>query len=92
MPNMSDILKGKLTMKTTEMETLYDLGQKMIESLEKEKIQAGDVVAIDKSSGKVTKLGRSFARSRDYDAMGKRIPRAILQFKIGYNIIRMSSI
>lgn len=58
-------------MKTTEMETLYDLGQKMIESLEKEKVQAGDVVAIDKSSGKVTKLGRSFARSRDYDAMGE---------------------
>ncbi|GMH39116.1 hypothetical protein BSKO_07014 [Bryopsis sp. KO-2023] len=61
---------GKLTMKTTEMETLFDLGQKMIESLEKERVQAGDVVAIDKASGKVTKLGRSFARSRDYDAMG----------------------
>lgn len=57
-------------MKTTEMETLYDLGAKMIESLEKERVQAGDVVAIDKASGKVTKLGRSFARSRDYDAMG----------------------
>ena len=33
-------------------------------------VTAGDVVAIDKASGKVTKLGRSFARSRDYDAMG----------------------
>ena len=38
-------------MKTTEMETLYDLGQKMIESLQKERVQAGDVVAIDKASG-----------------------------------------
>jgi len=61
---------GKLTLKTTEMETVYDLGQKMIESLNKEKCSAGDVVAIDKASGRITKLGRSFARSRDYDAMG----------------------
>lgn len=31
---------------------------------------AGDVISIDKSSGKITKMGRSYARSRDYDAMG----------------------
>lgn len=52
------------------METVYDLGMKMIEALTKEKVLAGDVIAIDKTSGKVTKLGRSFAQSRDYDAMG----------------------
>ena len=52
------------------METIYDLGNKMIDALSKEKVTAGDVIAIDKTSGKVTKLGRSFARSRDYDAMG----------------------
>ncbi|KAJ3333707.1 RuvB-like 2 [Blyttiomyces sp. JEL0837] len=61
---------GKLTLKTTEMETIYDLGQKMIESLTKEKATAGDVIAIDKATGKITKLGRSFTRARDYDAMG----------------------
>ncbi|KAH9305068.1 hypothetical protein KI387_009472, partial [Taxus chinensis] len=61
---------GKLTLKTTEMETVYELGSKMIEGLNKEKVQSGDVVAIDKASGKITKLGRSFARSRDYDAVG----------------------
>jgi RuvB-like protein 2 len=61
---------GKLTLKTTEMETIYDLGHKMIETLQKEKVQAGDVITIDKASGKITKLGRSFARSSDYDAMG----------------------
>ena len=27
-------------------------------------------MTIDKASGKITKLGRSFTRSRDYDAMG----------------------
>ena len=52
------------------METIYDLGNKMIDALSKEKVTAGDVISIDKTSGKVTKLGRSFARSRDYDAMG----------------------
>lgn len=61
---------GKLTLKTTDMETVYDLGTKMIDSLQKEKVTSGDVITIDKATGKISKLGRSFARSRDYDAMG----------------------
>lgn len=32
------------------METVYDLGQKMIDSLTKEKVSAGDVVSIDKGT------------------------------------------
>ena len=52
------------------METIYDMGTKMIDSMTKERVIAGDVISIDKSSGKITKLGRSYARSRDYDAMG----------------------
>jgi RuvB-like protein 2 len=35
---------GKLTLKSTEMETVYDLGQKMIESMTKEKVSAGLVL------------------------------------------------
>ena len=61
---------GRLTLCTTEMETVYDLGAKMIESLQKESVTAGDVITIDKASGKISKLGRSFTKSRDYDAMG----------------------
>lgn len=61
---------GRMTLKTTEMETIYDLGSKMIDAIEKEGITAGDVISIDKSTGKISKIGRSFARSRDYDAMG----------------------
>lgn len=81
-------------MRTTDMETVYDLGNKMIEALLKEKVNhtflkqlfsvssyifvvnlyykvlAGDVVTIDVASGKVNKIGRSFTRSRDYDASG----------------------
>lgn len=61
---------GRLTIKTTDMETVYDLGHKMIDALAKEKVLAGDVITIDKAAGRITKLGRSFSRSRDYDAMG----------------------
>ena len=62
--------QGKLTIKTTDMETIYDMGTKMIDSMSKERVMAGDVISIDKSSGRITKLGRSYTRSRDYDAMG----------------------
>merc|ERR1712178_229040 len=61
---------GRLTLCTTEMETVYDLGAKMIESLQKESVTAGDVITIDKATGRISKLGRSFTRSRDFDAMG----------------------
>jgi RuvB-like protein 2 len=60
---------GRLTLCTTEMETIYDLGSKMIDMLRSEKVSAGDVIRIDKASGKISKLGRSFSRSRDYDAV-----------------------
>merc|ERR1712010_23101 len=63
---------GKMTLKSTEMETMYDLGSKMIETIQKENITAGDVIIIDKASGKISKLGRSFTRSQDYDAMGSQ--------------------
>jgi RuvB-like protein 2 len=62
--------QGKLTIKTTDMESVYDMGSKMIDSMTKERVMAGDIISIDKSSGKISKLGRSYAKSRDYDAMG----------------------
>ncbi|XP_073966254.1 ruvB-like helicase 2 rept [Choristoneura fumiferana] len=63
---------GRLTLKTTDMETNYDMGAKMVDSMLKEKVQAGDVITIDKATGKINKLGRSFARARDYDATGQQ--------------------
>jgi RuvB-like protein 2 len=62
--------KGRLTIKTTDMETVYELGQRMVEALNKERIQPGDVISIDKANGRISKLGRSYARARDFDAMG----------------------
>lgn len=63
---------GRLTLCTTEMETVYDLGTKMIEGLVAEKVTAGDVITIDKATGRINKLGRSFTHARDYDAMGSQ--------------------
>lgn len=55
------------------METVYDLGAKMIDQLQSEKIVAGDVITIDKASSKISKLGRSFARASDFDATGPQM-------------------
>lgn len=64
---------GKLVLKTTDMETLYDLGQKMIDALMREHVSAGDVISIDKASGRVTRLGRSFGKMRDYEVTGPNV-------------------
>lgn len=64
---------GKLTIKTTQMETTYELGQKMIDSLVKEKVQSGDVISLDKSTGKITRLGRSYSRVHDFEVMPPNI-------------------
>ena len=40
----------------SEMETVYDLGTKMMESVIKEKVQEGDVITIDKTTVQVGKL------------------------------------
>lgn len=58
-----------MTLKTTDMETTYDLGNKIIESFLKEKVQCGDIISIDKSSGHICRLGRSFTRAREYDTI-----------------------
>jgi len=61
---------GKMTLKTTDMEAVFDLGTKLIEAFQKEKVQAKDVITIDKATGRVTRLGKSLASTGDYDAMG----------------------
>lgn len=65
--------KGRLTIKTTDMETVYELGERMVEALSRERVQPGDVVTIDKANGRITKTGRSYARARDFDALGGEV-------------------
>lgn len=62
--------RGKITLKTMAMEAVFDLGQKMIDNVVREKVQAGDIISLDKSTGKIMKLGRSMTHSHDFDAMG----------------------
>lgn len=64
---------GKLIMKMSDMEIVYDLGMKMIDVISKVKVNVGDVINIDKASGRIMKIGWSFSRSRDYDVMGVMI-------------------
>lgn len=64
---------GKITIRTTDMEGSFELGARMISSLRKERIGAGDVVTIDKATGKITKLGRSFGKAREFDASGAEV-------------------
>jgi RuvB-like protein 2 len=70
---LSSSKTGKITMKTTDMETVYELGHKMIDALVKEKIKSKDIITIDKGTGKVTKLGKSLSSSSDYDAAGSTV-------------------
>ena len=64
---------GSLSLKTTDMETEFDLGAKMIEALQKEKISVGDVITIDKANGRISKIGRSFSKSKDFDATSQNV-------------------
>jgi len=64
---------GKITLKTTDMEAIFDVGSKMVETIIKDRITAGDVIRIDRSNGTIERLGRSSNRSRDFDVTSSSI-------------------
>lgn len=43
-----------------------------------------DVITIDKASGRITRLGRSFTRARDYDAMGSDVSSRLKRITKGW--------
>ena len=61
---------GKIVLKTTDMEAQYDIGPKMIEMLNKESVIVGDIISIDKLTGRVTKLGRSMQQGQELQILG----------------------
>lgn len=63
---------GRITLKTTDMEAVFELGERMIRNLNAEDVTPGDVISINKASNKATKLGRSLSRSKDYDSIGPK--------------------
>eukprot|EP00770_Monocercomonoides_exilis_P015604 MONOS_15554.1-p1 / transcript=MONOS_15554.1 / gene=MONOS_15554 / organism=Monocercomonoides_exilis_PA203 / gene_product=ruvB-like 2 / transcript_product=ruvB-like 2 / location=Mono_scaffold01269:10341-13162(+) / protein_length=242 / sequence_SO=supercontig / SO=protein_coding / is_pseudo=false len=82
---------GRMILKTTDMETQFDLGNKMIEQLTKEKVEAGDIISIDKSTGRITKLGRSITRSRDFDALSANEEKTSQALRVRYDSERIFS-
>jgi len=72
-PTKHGVKSGKLTIKTTDMETMFDLGMKMIEVLEREKVLNGDIIVIEKASGKITRLGRSLSQFNTVDTISSSL-------------------
>ncbi|CAD5229515.1 unnamed protein product [Bursaphelenchus okinawaensis] len=64
---------GRIALKTTDMEAVYELGAKLIDVIFKERISAGDVIQIQRAAGKITKLGRSLNKQKDFDAVGASV-------------------
>jgi RuvB-like protein 2 len=64
---------GTITLKTTDMESIYDLGPRMIDQITRLQIQEGDVISIDISTGNLSKLGRSFSHAQDFDTNGPQL-------------------
>lgn len=65
-----DIKVDRICLKTVDMESEFTVGRKMIGELLKEKIVVGDVIRFVKETGKVRKLGKSFVKAEEYDALG----------------------
>lgn len=63
---------GEIILKTLDMESSFDIGAKMIEQLTKEAVTVGDIISIDKITGRLTKVGRSFSCAEKFDAMGSQ--------------------
>ncbi|KAI5191800.1 RuvB-like protein 2 [Nematocida sp. AWRm77] len=61
---------GKITLKTIDTEGVFTLGDKMIQSLYMERVEPGDIVRINKTTGVVKKLGRSAVKAKEYESIG----------------------
>ncbi|OAG31798.1 RuvB-like protein 2 [Nematocida displodere] len=61
---------GSITLKTTETEGVFTLGEKMVQNLYQERVEAGDVIRVNKTTGVIKKLGRSLSKAKDYESIG----------------------
>lgn len=53
----------KLTLKTTDMESVFEIGEKMFVEMKSERVEVGDVIRLNKTTGKFRKIGRSMLRT-----------------------------
>ena len=49
------------------------------------------MITIDKATGKITRLGRSFTRARDYDAMGPQVVVMVIVYLITLSLDQVCS-
>ncbi|KAI5159585.1 RuvB-like protein 2 [Nematocida ausubeli] len=63
-------ISGRVILKTTEMEAAYTFGAGIIQAMNTEKVEIGDIVTVNKSTGMVRKKGRSLSQNRDQEAIG----------------------
>ncbi|EQB61146.1 transcriptional regulator [Vairimorpha apis BRL 01] len=52
----------KLTLKTLDMESIFDIGEQMLLQIQKERITVGDIIRIVKERGNIIKIGISSSR------------------------------
>lgn len=62
----------RVVLKTVDMESSFEIGEKMREEFDKEKVAAGDVVRIVRERGRVYKVGTSSVRRSDVVGMDTR--------------------
>lgn len=58
---------GTITLKTTDMESVFNIGHRLSEQIKRLNIQDGDVISLDLGTDFITKLGVSFSRIDEYD-------------------------
>lgn len=61
---------GKIILKTTDTEGVFTLGEQMIHHLYEEKVETGDIVRVNKTTGTLRKIGRSASKAKDVDLIG----------------------
>ncbi|KAI5185622.1 RuvB-like protein 2 [Nematocida homosporus] len=61
---------GKIVLKTTDIEGIFTLGEKMLLALYQERVEIGDVVRINKTTGTVQRLGRALSKAKDHELIG----------------------
>ncbi|KAL7344626.1 RuvB-like helicase 2 [Encephalitozoon intestinalis] len=62
----------RIVLKTVDMESSFDIGEKMRNELDKEKVSAGDVIRIIKERGRVYKIGTSMVKKNEMVGMDAR--------------------
>lgn len=62
------ITANSLTLKTVDMESVFDIGIRIKSELEREKVCIGDIIKVYKDSGFAVKLGRSAVQKTDFNS------------------------